>query len=143
MKNEKSPFCQCLYYAANALSRSITKMAEEEFAITGLSPSYAFLIMTVNMKPGVQAGEVSRIMMLRPSTVTRLTEKMEHKGYVERKTEGRATRIYPTERSIELDKKIKRAWLNLFERYTAVLGKEESQKLTAAIYSTAMQLEEE
>ena len=55
---EKSKYCGCLYYSANALSRIMTKMADEEFASAGLSSSYAFLLMTVNHKPGIQPKEI-------------------------------------------------------------------------------------
>lgn len=77
MENEKNVYCNCLYYSVNALSRKMTKMADEEFAITGLSSSYAFIMMTVNSKPKIQPNQLAEIMMLMPSTVTRLVEKLE------------------------------------------------------------------
>ncbi len=142
MKECNSKYCNCLYYSANALSRVMTKMADEEFAATGLSSSYAFLLMTVNDKPGVQPKEISEKMMLTQSTVTRLIEKMEHKGFLERKHSGRNTEVYPTAKSKKLDKKIKQAWMSLYKRYTAILGKEKSKKLTDDIYGAAIKLHE-
>ena len=72
MKSEKNKdYCQCLYYSANALAREIGKIADEEFAPTGLAPSQAFMMMTVIEKPGIQPMEISHIMMLAPSTITR------------------------------------------------------------------------
>ncbi len=59
-------YCNCLYYSANALARTITRMAEEEFGVTGLAPSYAFILMAVNENPGIQPKEVSGIMHLTP-----------------------------------------------------------------------------
>jgi len=141
MKNETSKYCGCLYYAANALSRVITKMAEEEFAITGLAPSYAFLLMTVNGKPGIRPSEISEIMMLTPSTVTRLIEKMEYKGLLERKSKGKYIGVFPTKKSKQLDEKIHEAWQNLFKRYSNILGKDEAKKITSEIYKSAVELE--
>ena len=43
---------ECLYFTANRLSRVITKMAEDEFAASGLSPTYAYLLMAVYEKEG-------------------------------------------------------------------------------------------
>lgn len=137
-----SKYCSCLYYSANALSRVMTKIADEEFSITGLSSSYAFLLMTVNEEPGIQPKEISEKMLLTPSTVTRLIEKMEHKGYLERKHSGRITEVYPTAKSKKLDKKIKQAWMNLYKRYTSILGETKSAKLTENIYNAAMKLHE-
>ncbi|MBK9737623.1 MAG: winged helix-turn-helix transcriptional regulator [Saprospiraceae bacterium] len=134
MEKHSSPYCGCLYFSTNALSRIMTKMADEEFTITGLSSSYAFLLMVVNNKPGVQPKEIGQQMQLTPSTITRLIEKLEQKKLVERKTNGRTTEVYPTDKGLQLEPKIKEAWMNLFHRYTELLGKEEGEKLTSNIY---------
>jgi DNA-binding MarR family transcriptional regulator len=118
----------------------MTKMADEEFAITGLSSSYAFLLMTVNSKPGIQPKEISEQMQLTPSTITRLIEKMEQRKMLERKSAGRTTEVYPTDKSLELDKKIKAAWRNLYNRYSELIEEEEAKKLTACIYDTVKKL---
>lgn len=44
---------ECLYFTANRLGRVITKMAEDEFAASGLSPTSAFLLMAVFEKEGI------------------------------------------------------------------------------------------
>jgi DNA-binding MarR family transcriptional regulator len=139
MAGDDSKFCNCLYYAANALGRVMTKMAEEEFAMTGLAPSYAFLVMSVVEKPGIQPKELSEQMQLTPSTVTRLLEKVELKGFVERRSVGRRTEVYPTEKSRELDPKIRKAWQSLYTRYSRVLG-DGANALTRAVYDAAKKL---
>jgi MarR family transcriptional regulator, organic hydroperoxide resistance regulator len=140
MKHEHSKYCHCLYYSANALARVLTKMAEEEFAVTGLAPSYAFLLMAVNDKPGIQPKEISAQMQLTASTVTRLIEKMEHRGFLERKFIGKFTKVYPTIKSRKLDKKIYQAWANLFKRYSDLLGESKGRTLTAAVYQATQKL---
>lgn len=140
MEKCSSKYCGCLYFSANALSRMMTKMADEEFAITGVSASYAFLLMTVNSKPGIQPTEISEQMQLTPSTITRLIEKMEQKGLVERKSIGRITEVYPTPKSLELDSVIKGAWLNLYKRYIDLIGEDEAKKLTSDIYTVVQKL---
>jgi len=133
-------YCGCLYYSANALARVITRLAEEEFGMVQLAPSYAFLLMSINAKPGIQPNEISEIMMLQPSTVTRLVEKMEYKGYVERKSNGKFTEIYPTQKSLDLDPKIKEAWLNLLNRYNRLIGEEKGRQLASEIFDAAIKL---
>ena len=140
MTKNDSIYCQCLYYSANALARVMTKMAEEEFSITGLAPSYAFLLMSINGKPGIQPKEISDIMQLTPSTVSRLIEKMEIRGYVERKSIGRTTEVYPTDKSLALDVKIKEAWMSLYKNYTNLMGEDEARKLTADVYEASKKL---
>jgi DNA-binding MarR family transcriptional regulator len=119
----------------------MTKLADEEFAITGLSTSYAFLLMTVNSKPGIQPKEISKHMQLTPSTITRLIDKMEQKKLLERKLTGRTTEVYPTDKSKKLDKKIKQAWRHLYNRYSDLIGEEVAKRLTVNIYDTVKKIE--
>ena len=133
MSVKDSKYCGCLYYSCNALSRVLTKMADEAFSSTGHSSSYAFLLMIVNEKPGVQPKEISEQMQLTPSTVTRLVERLEFRGFVTRNQVGRTTEVFPTEQSLALNDKLKAAWKSLFDRYTNLIGKEASVALTAGI----------
>jgi DNA-binding MarR family transcriptional regulator len=139
--NEKSVYCKCLYYSSNALARVMTRMAGEEFAVVDLSPSHAFIVMTVNKNPGILAGELAEIMMLTPSTVTRLVDKLEMKQLVKKHSEGRSTMIYPTPGSVELNDAIKSAWFKLYGRISAILGEENSRLLTEKVYKAAIDLD--
>ncbi len=142
MENQSSKYCNCLYHSVNALSRLLTKMADEEFAVTGLTSSYALLLMSVNEKPGIQPKEISGEMQLTPSTVTRLIEKLEMKGLVERRNSGRCTLVYPTQKGIEKNNIIKDAWASLHSRYSELLGKEKTQLLTSEVASSIRELDE-
>lgn len=66
---------ECLYFTANRLGRIITKMAEDEFAVSGLSPTYAFLLMAVYEREGISQKELCEILHLQPSTITRFIER--------------------------------------------------------------------
>ena len=136
-------YCNCLYYSSNALARIITKMAEEEFSAVNLAPSYAFIVMTVNLNPGIQAGRLAEIMMLTPSTVTRLVEKLETRNLVKKHVEGRTTMIYPTPGSVEINEAKKAAWYKLYTRYSGLLGEENARQLTGNIYQSAKKMEKQ
>ena len=118
-------------------------MAEEEFKSVGISPSYGFLMMAVITKPGIQPTEISEQLQLTPSTITRLIEKLEFKGLLERRFAGRSTRVYATTEGKKTEKKIKLAWRNLNERYTKQIGIRNSKDLTKAVNEAAIKLEEE
>jgi DNA-binding MarR family transcriptional regulator len=141
MEKKDSKYCQCLYYSANALARIMTRIADEEFASLGITPSYAFLIMSVNNKPGIQPGEISIEMQLTPSTVTRLIEKMEYKGLLERRSTGKFTQVYTTQEGEEIIPGIKACWRNLYKRYSDVLGEEDAGQLTSMIYDAVRKLD--
>ncbi len=132
----------CLYFTANSLSRVITRMAEEEFRITGLSPSHAFLMMIVNDNPGIGQKELSERLRLAPSTVTRFVDTLEYKGLLIRKSQGKLTKIFSTDKGKGLEIEISKAWKNLYQRYSNVLGAEGGDELTRLIDEANRKLEE-
>lgn len=142
MECERETYCKCLYYASNALSRKITRMAEKAYKPLGMAPSYAFILMTVIRRPGVNAGEIASIMQLQPSTVTRFIEKLEKEKYIQRIQDGKYVAVYPLKRAHELETELKKAWLSLYHEYTSLLGEEEAVRLTAGIYDASRLLPE-
>ncbi|GAB4442239.1 MAG: hypothetical protein OHK0011_24660 [Turneriella sp.] len=132
---ERSPYCKCLYFSANALARSITQLAEEAFAPTGLGPSYAFTLMAVAARPGISAGELAETMQLKPSTVTRLLDNLEQRLLLTRKLVGRSITVRGTADGEKLAEQAKTAWLQLYERYVALLGEAQARLLTEQAYA--------
>ncbi|WP_282939936.1 MarR family transcriptional regulator [Paenibacillus sp. RC67] len=133
----------CLFFTANRLSRAITKMAEEEFAPTGLTPMYGYLIRLVNGIPGITQKELSEKLSITPSTLTRFIDKLEGKQLVERKGHGKTVLVYPTDKGIALEGTIRQASKNLHARYEAILGPEAAKQLSANIELSSEQLEKD
>ena len=140
MALKDSKFSLCLYYTSNVLSRKLTKMAEEVFSPLGLAPTYAYLLMTVNDQPGIQPSQISKELELKPSTVTRLVDKMENRGFVERTSEGRATNVHPTDKSRQLNAKLQDAWQKLQKRCSEELGDRYTEVLTEMAYTASEKL---
>jgi len=135
--------CNCLYFTSNKLNRILNKIAEEEFLKTGLSPSHALTLMNIDFQPGISQKELSEIMNIKPSTTTRFIDKLEVRGLVERKTKGKTSCLYPTQKGIDLKVEISTCWGNLYKRYSNILGQEEGVKLTEAIDEAASKLEKD
>lgn len=136
-------FSSCLYFSTNSLSKQLSKMADEAFRKVGLAPSYAFLLMAVNQQPGIQPSELGKILHLNPSTITRLVEKMEYRGYLERQSSGRATKIHPTEKCTQTEDKIRKAWEELKASYSAALGDRYTEVLTEMTAKAVENLQDE
>ena len=141
MAESTHPYCRCLFYSANALARNLTRLAEEAFAQTGLAPSLAFVVMTVARNPGIQPSEVARIMMLSPSTLTRLVEKLEGRGLVRREAKGKAIHIHLTAKGEALVPALMAAWQASSERTADRLGEGAARQLADQAYAAAQALE--
>ena len=135
------PYCECLFFSVGALHRKLGVMADEAFSRAGLAPSYGFLLMTVNRNPGISAGELARTMILSPSTLTRLVDKMVREGYIIRRKEGKYRYLSPTDKSTALQQTLLDSWQELFENYTGILGDDESIRLTSAVYRSVEALD--
>jgi DNA-binding MarR family transcriptional regulator len=140
MAKENSILHNCLYFTANSLSRVITKMAEQEFMGTGLSPSHAFLIMLVDEQPGILQKELCEKLNLAPSTVTRVIDTLVYRGFLTRQVKGKSTMVFPTKEGEALQESIHKAWKNLHLRYAKVLGLKEGDDLTARVDKASIEL---
>jgi MarR family transcriptional regulator, organic hydroperoxide resistance regulator len=130
----------CLNFTANSLARVISRMAEEEFRRNGLSPSHAFIMMLANDSPGITQNELAEQLNLAPSTITRFVDTLVNKGFLTRQSEGRMSRIYPTDSGQALRESIDASWQNLHERYSKILGRENGDQLAAAIDAASSKL---
>lgn len=130
----------CLYFTTTALSRKITKMAEESFKPIGLTPSYAFLLMVVNENPGIEPKVLSEQLNLAPSTVTRFVDKLVHQGYLHRETIGKNILIHPEVKCTEIQESIATCWKNLYTNYCDVLGEDLANTLNKSIFYASNKL---
>lgn len=141
MAEQESPFCNCLYFSANSLARCVSRIAEEAFAKTGLAPSYAYVLQIVLSKPGIAQKEIGQHMMLTPSTITRFIDKLQVKGYINRKVEGKNCYIHPTTKGKSLAPQLEQAMHELNESYGKVLGDAAVCELTQKIYQSTISLD--
>jgi DNA-binding MarR family transcriptional regulator len=133
MKAANSKFCQCLYFSSNALARKVEKLANESWKKVGLSPSHAYLLMLSIEEPGIQPSELVKQLLLTPSTITRLIEKLEEKKLVVRTTEGKLTNVYPTPKAKAMLPELKDCLDDFYNKYVSFLGKDESARMTQSI----------
>jgi DNA-binding MarR family transcriptional regulator len=114
----KNYYADNLYYTTTAFSREISSIAENAFMDLGLTPSDAYLIMVVNEKPNVQPTEISEKILLAPSTITRMIEKLEKRSIVTRTQEGKYTYVAVTTKGKDLYANILATWDEIHAVFT-------------------------
>jgi len=141
MKDKESPFGNCLIFASNALARETARLADLAFSEHDMSYSHAFIIMQIAQYPGMPIGDLSHGLMLSPSTITRLCQKLEKNGYLKKTNNGRITKINPTPKAEKTAVHLHRIWAEVTDKYIDQIGKEQSTKLTNKIYKAAKKLD--
>lgn len=128
-------FDNCLYFSISRLQRDINKLASQAFKESGLAPSHAFLLMALYEKSPSTAGELSEVMGLAPSTITRFIDKLEKQKLCSRTQDGRISYTSITQTGQALIPTIEAGWKKLFETYNALYGEAEADKLNKMITS--------
>ncbi|AIY79214.1 MarR family transcriptional regulator [Clostridium botulinum] len=117
-------FCECLFFTATRLKKIAAKIAEDELKPLGLSPTYVYILLGVKFKPGITQKELSEELHLKPSTITRLIDKLVINCLVERRPEGKLSHIYLTNDGEKIQEDIQKYRLKLHNRYRKILGEE-------------------
>ena len=130
-----SKFDKDLSYTASALFRLVNKIATQESIFTGLTPSYAYLIVAVKEKPGIRTTELSIKLSLEASTVTRLIEKLETKNLILRDSSPGITKIYLTELGDKMYNNVIIGMEQYLAQFKSTLGKKTYKELLKSMSS--------
>jgi DNA-binding MarR family transcriptional regulator len=136
----KNFYSDNLYYTTVALSREISTIAETAFLDLGLTPSDAYLIMVVNEKPKIQPTEISDKILLAPSTITRMVEKLEKRNILSRTQESKYTYISSTPKGQDLYELIVKKWHEIDGIFLARLGSDTMSNLISTTFDAALKL---
>lgn len=122
-----------LFFLTGALSRQLSNEADEAFATVGLSSSHALLLLLIHQEPGIRPSSLADQLYLKPSTITRLVDKLERRQLVEKETEGRATSIACTSEGREMAVRIEGKWADLMDEKREELGERYVEVLSEMI----------
>jgi len=109
-------FDGCLYFNLSVLSKQITKIWNDEFALLGLSPSHGYLIMAIAKNPDASQKDLREILHMDASTVTRMIDALVSKGLLERDGAGKGSGFSLTVDGLSVAKKAQTVGLGLRDR---------------------------
>jgi DNA-binding MarR family transcriptional regulator len=132
-----------LFFLSGALSRKLSKEADDLFASIGLSTSHALILLLVDKEPDIQPSSLAEKMYLKPSTITRLVEKLEQRGLVRRESQGRVTSIACTSEGADMASEIAQKWQGLLDQKREQLGERYVDVLSEMIANALDAISEE
>ncbi|MGH7584021.1 MAG: MarR family winged helix-turn-helix transcriptional regulator [Gemmatimonadales bacterium] len=130
--------------ALHALARAHRARLGALLAPHGLHPGQDLLLMRVWSTPGLSQATLAEQLGVEPPTVTRMLQRMERGGLIERRRDphdARVVSVHPTPRSRLLESSVRRAWATLDERLVAALGDADAERLRRLAVVAAATLE--
>lgn len=88
-----------MHAITNSFSREISRHFDSYFEEYNLATSYVELILIVNEQDEITQKQLSEMMNLAPSTITRFIQKMKKSGLVEKSKSGRIATIRLTKKA--------------------------------------------
>lgn len=130
---DNTDLSQNLFFLSSAFARKLSAQADDAFATLGLSSSHALILLLVYHEPEIQPSSLSKKLYLKPSTITRLVQKLENRGLVDRRSEGRSTLIVCTNEGAQSAEKINSIWSELLDQKKEELGERYVEVLSEMI----------
>jgi DNA-binding MarR family transcriptional regulator len=116
-------YANSLYFASSVLARQIEKLATEVWKPSGLPPSQGYMLLHILYNSNYSFPYfISRRLLLSPSAVTQLVNKLEKKGLVIRFTAPHCTLIHGTEKAWSLEPTLAKCERDFRDRCDALLG---------------------
>jgi DNA-binding MarR family transcriptional regulator len=133
MENQNNFLESCLFFNSNTLSRHLLKIAQKEFAQLNLSPAHASLMLLVYDTPGISPKQLSQMLHLTPSTITRFMDALVKKDMLIRETKGKQAFVFPSIKGLGLKAPIAEAYKRLYHAYTDLIGIRQAHQLTQTL----------
>ncbi|MEN9917967.1 MAG: hypothetical protein RL662_403 [Bacteroidota bacterium] len=126
-------FKECHYFTSACLSRQLNKIAEKAFSDLKLAPSQAYILTCVADEAGIDCKGLANTMLLAPSSLTRMIDKLEAMGYLRREVQGRCCVHHITAKGQALIPQIEAVWGELEHVFSSLFDDELRQRLSTAI----------
>jgi MarR family transcriptional regulator, organic hydroperoxide resistance regulator len=118
--------------ALHALARSHRARLAALLAPHGIHAGQDVLLLAIWEEPGLRQATLASRLGVEPPTVTRMLQRLERSGMVERRADphdARVLRVHPTPRSRLLEGTVRRAWAALDEIVVAEMGEQAAEQL--------------
>ena len=131
--SEARELAVALHDLAWVLPRTVDAQVEAE--LNPLAPSELEVMRQLDRRPGLSLGEVAEMLGLQASNASATVRALDLRGLVERRpdpTDGRVTRLFPTEEASRTRRLREQAWGERLQRELDTMDTDQAQALTGA-----------
>ncbi len=135
-------FDRCIYFNLSTLTRKINKIWQLEFERIGLSPSHGYLLFAMTELPGASQKALGELVELDASTITRLIDGLEAKGYVKKVSRGKGAKFSVTPEGRKRYRSVKKVMDSLYSDMQVRFGAEHFKRFVDDLYNAKQTIEE-
>lgn len=121
MPTLQATYNTCLFHAASALARSLTRLADEHFKPLEITSTMGFILMTAQEAPGILISDLALVHHLDVSTISRALDKLETAQFVKREGTHKNIRVFITPTGARKEADARSAWNKLRQAYGLIL----------------------
>lgn len=133
-------FEQCIYFNLSTLTRKISKIWQTEFGRLGLSPSHGYLLFAIVEEPEASQKDLSQLMELDASTITRFIDSLVAKGLVEKTSKGKGSVFAVTHDGKKTYRSVKKTMDGLYQSMQSYFGAKKFEHLVGNLYQARQSL---
>lgn len=131
----------CFFFTVKKLNRALDRLTENAFQKVGLNPSYTSILLILSHENGKIQKDLAKMLCIAASSMTRLIEKLVHKGFVKVVCEGRTKRVYLTDKGKAIIPDIIQAHIETQEEFNRLVKTGFSDNLLTELNQIANQLQ--
>ena len=135
-------YSKCLYISSGTLARRVEKLAIDIWKPAGLPPSHAYLLQQILSGDICFPSRVAQDLMLSPSTVTRLLDKLERMNLISRTPYEHLICVQPTQKARDLEPLLLQCEWAFDRECRAIFGEAGSDRLNLLLNTATDKLAE-
>ncbi|MEK6748223.1 MAG: MarR family transcriptional regulator [Pseudomonadota bacterium] len=140
-------FERCLYFNVNSLARTLNRQWDQAYAQLGLTSQQAYVLRAVLTHFGLNHQVLARELNLEKSTVSRIVDQLELKGFVTRKHDdahdARLVKVAPTPKAFALHADIENIETVLYHQLSSSIGSEALKNIVTELRQFQLSLHSE
>ena len=135
-------FDKCIYFNLITLMRRVNRIWQKEFKRLGLTPSHGYLLFAMKELPDATQKDLSELMELDASNITRLIEGLENQGLVKKTTRGKGSRFTVTSEGRKAYRTVQKVMDSLYGSMQERFGPEHFKSFVSDLHEAKKVVEE-